>query len=389
MDETSPQARSNACAAYFFLAPLFLLAFANPELSRPFVRGHSLRALSLQLAMAGAWAAFWPLGFLSGVSFGMPVSVGRAVGTLALLAGAAGLFSGVVAASKGRSASVRAALSVPGVENSGLSASAAPAGEAEKSRVALSYVPLVGVFSSAHSSHPAAVTGARFSSLFFLAACLAAPAGDAALSALLLAYAAACAFAVVRLFAFDQAWRWGVLERLPDAESFGLSVRAAGDWLRRALRAAFGAKGEFSYAALRAARSEAEDARDALDARAFPGDSFPGPLWLAYLPVANLFLLPFARKSRYAPALAQGAALSVLFVLAAAFLPFAFAAVLLLPFALGASRSGPLPAYRVPFGYCLSSVFRRLLSRARSAGGAVAAAASDSQSLSLKVGGAR
>ena len=130
-------------------------------------------------------------------------------------------------------------------------------------------------------------------------------------------------------------------------------------------------------------------ASDPQHARAFPEDSFPGPLWLAYLPVANLFLLPFARKSRYAPALAQGAALSVLFVLAAVFLPFAFASALLLPFALGASRSGLLPAYRVPFGYCLSAVFRRLLSRARSAGGAVAAAASDSQSLSLKVGGAR
>ena len=52
MNTNSHKDRVNAAISYFFLAPLFLLARHNPNLSHPFVRNHAKHAVRL-LAFAG------------------------------------------------------------------------------------------------------------------------------------------------------------------------------------------------------------------------------------------------------------------------------------------------------------------------------------------------
>ncbi len=391
MNDISPQVRSNACASYLFLAPFFLLAVGNPALRHPFVRSHSRYALMLQLTMAAAYAVFGWWGAAG--DFQVPyagVSVGRALETLVFLAATLGLFSGVVAAARGRQPSFLAA----GAHAASRAAGArletdASLSEAAKTRIMASYVPFLGFFAAASEPHPGAQVGARASAWYAALAMALAIfwRADASLSAFTLAYVLLASTVAVQLFVFNRVWRWGRLENLPDAQRAGLLVRTAGDWATSALASVFGRKGDFSFRALLERRSDLEGARDAMYARRFDDPKFPGAPWMAYLPVANVFLALAVRggRSRWIPALGQGVPLTVLAValwfLAPSLVPF-----LAFPIALGMANAARDPLYKVPLAFELSAVARRAWDRAGRAAASVAETGRRVESVSLTVG---
>ena len=70
--EYSSQDRTNAATAYFFLAPLMLLARGNPLYMHEFVREHAWKAFKLQLMLLGYF--FISVYILSGLlSFTIPI----------------------------------------------------------------------------------------------------------------------------------------------------------------------------------------------------------------------------------------------------------------------------------------------------------------------------
>ncbi len=154
--EYSRQDRTNAATAYFFLAPVMLLARGNPLYMHEFVRGHAWRALRLQGLLLG-YFFFWAYILSSLLSFVIPVLDVRLDRLITL--GVCTVFLGLTihsAIQAHRGITARGSGLSLGFGEIPVFASTTSLSESDIARTLLSFVPLVTYF--VHARTPTVLT---------------------------------------------------------------------------------------------------------------------------------------------------------------------------------------------------------------------------------------
>lgn len=353
--------RTNAMISYFFLGWIFLLARRNPDFSHPFIRSHAKKATRTHIILLGGFIVYsfylakyipyFPIPVLPNITLDKIISVSFfVILAFAIVRGAYMAHKGV-GSEEQESIRLREAFARENVTLSNAS-------ETDKMVFLSSYLPLIGIITSAKHPNPITRTGAKIGSIWLAITLLLGALGNySELSWIVLfVYILYVAFVGVSLFVHDIVPGFSALEKIPDITRLHTYFRAFFPYLGKLLAIIFGKKDELKFSAIVEKIEQKDSSHHELAATHFTDTKLPLPKVFIFIPVINLLFVPqiiLRKNSTYILAILQGIVITLGLGAVWFFIDFSslWQTFFLFAIFLGIANLDTNPFYKIPLVY--------------------------------------
>lgn len=285
--------RINALIAYLFLGPIMLLAKSGTPLADPYVRGHAKKA-SL-IIILGALGFFVYRSFHSYLTFGIfGISLGllivSAIVSITLLV----LMSWAYRAYHGTPANVTLWWSLLLSQNTLVEWSYS---EEDKIRIVASFIPWIGIVVAKKYPRPETIIGRKVGSFFAIVVLTTLIFFSGTTTTLMLIlttwYIALIVVTAVQLFVSSRFMTFSFYKYIPTYAELDAHIKSSILTGYEYCRVAFGGAKVSNYAEIYQSIISRNQSSQ------LPTTNYQLPIWIVWLPIANLITLPSLWQSKY------------------------------------------------------------------------------------------